>query len=342
MYDLFMNNTIKNKLYQMFILGLEGENLCENPNLIHALKRNLGGVIFFTQNIKTSKQFKKLICEIKEQTEIIPFLSIDQEGGRVERTENLYKGKCFLSARHAVDHGERFLKEQTQKIAELLKDFGINLNFAPVLDVNTNPNNPIIGERAFSNETDEVIKCGKIVVDTYLKNNIIPCTKHFPGHGDASVDSHISLPKIDLSLEEMENIHIKPFKEVESPMIMVAHLHCTAFDKEEIPSSLSENVIGYLRNKLNYEGLLITDDMVMGGVNAKCKMQNAKSEPNTIAALNAINAGINILLYRDSDDKTIKIIENIAEIASKDQELNQKIEASYNKIIEFKKNILKN
>lgn len=338
MYDLFMNNTIKNKLYQMFILGLEGENLCGNPNLVNALNKNLCGVIFFTQNIKTSKQFKKLIIDIKEKSETTPFLSIDQEGGRVERTENLYKGKCFLSAQQAAEHGDRFLKGQTEKIAHLLKDFGINLNFAPVLDVNTNPNNPIIGERAFSDNTDEVIKCGKIVVETYLRNGIVPCTKHFPGHGDASVDSHISLPKIDLPLEEMENIHIRPFKEVESPMIMVAHLHCTCFDKEEIPSSLSENVIGYLRNNLNYEGLVITDDMVMGGVlDAKCKGQSAKSESDLAAPLNAIMAGVNILLYRNSDDETIRIIENIAEIATTDKELSDKIEESYNKIIEFKR-----
>lgn len=336
MYDLFMNNTIKNKLYQMFILGLEGENLCDNPNLVNALKQNLGGVIFFTQNIKTSKQFKKLIEDIKKATEVVniypPFLSIDQEGGRVERTENLYKGKCFLSARDAVSQGERFLRGQTEKIAHLLKGFGINLNFAPVLDVNTNQNNPIIGERAFSDNVDEVIRCGKMVVETYLKNGIIPCTKHFPGHGDASVDSHISLPKIDLPLEEMEKIHIRPFKEVESPMIMVAHLHCTCFDKEEIPSSLSENVIGYLRNNLNYNGLIITDDMIMGGVLGLDGVQ---------ACIKAIKAGVNILLYRDSNDETIRIIENIAEIATTDKELSDKIEESYNKIAEFKTKMLK-
>lgn len=336
MYDLFMtNHIIKNKLYQMFILGLEGENLYDNPNLTMSLQQNLGGVIFFTQNIKTSKQFKKLIEDIKNETIKLdlptPFLSIDQEGGRVERTENIYKGKCFLSAKDSVAHGERFLKEQTKKIAHLLKDFGINLNFAPVLDVNTNPDNPIIGERAFSDNVDEVIRFGKIVVDTYLKNGIIPCVKHFPGHGDASVDSHISLPKIDLTLKEMEEIHIKPFTEVESPMIMVAHLHCSAFDKEEIPSSLSKNVIGYLRNKLNYDGLIITDDMVMGGV---LGLDGAQ------ACIKAIKAGVNILLYRNSNDEIIQIIENIAEIATKDKELSNKIEESYCKIIEFKTNFL--
>lgn len=355
-----MGENLKNKIYQMFILGLEGTNLKDNPNLIKALQNGLGGVIFFTQNIQTTKQFKTLIKDIKCKAAISPFLSIDQEGGRVERTENIFGGgkcrdKCyskqFLSAEFAAEKGEKFLEEQTEKISHQLKDFGINLNFSPVLDVNTNPNNPIIGERAFSNDTDEVIKCGKIVVETYLKNGIIPCTKHFPGHGDASTDSHISLPRIDLTLEEMEKYHIRPFKEVSSPMTMVAHLHCKAFDKEEIPSSLSKNVIGYLRNKLNYDGLIITDDMVMGAVEARgqegkkarrqaafSQSENTYHSPLTFHASLAIKAGVNILLYRNSFDETIQIIEDLAKLAKTDKELQKNIENSYEKIAKFKTN----
>lgn len=322
---------LKQKIYQMFILGLEGENLKNSPNLINALNDGLGGVIFFTKNIMTVMQFKELINDIKEEALIPPFLSIDQEGGRVERTENLFGGKKYLSQKFAAQNGENFLTEQTTQIAGELKDFGINLNFAPVLDVNTNPNNPIIGERAFSNDTDEVIRCGKIVVETYVKNGIIPCTKHFPGHGDASVDSHIALPKIDLSLEEMEKYHIRPFKEVYSPMIMVAHLHCKAFDSEAVPSSLSKNVIGYLREKLNYDGLIITDDMVMGGVLGLDAVYACKK---------AIKAGVNILLYRDSYDETVQIIEKLVELSQTDKELKNSIEKSYEKIVNFKSRFL--
>lgn len=335
---------LKTKIYQMFILGLEGAELAGNPNLINALQNGLGGVIFFTQNIQTTNQFKKLICDIKEQAAIAscdyktdnyfvspPFLSIDQEGGRVERTENIHGGKKYLSAKYAAQKGEDFLKEQTKQIAKELKDFGINLNFAPVLDVNTNPNNPIIGERAFSSDSDEVIKFGKIVVGTYLENGITPCAKHFPGHGDASVDSHIELPEINLSLEEMEDKHIKPFEKVDVPMIMVAHLHCLAFDKEKIPSSMSKNVLDYLKNELDYKGLIITDDMIMGG---------SKHHDDTLAAINAIKAGVDILLYRDSHDTTIQIIENIAKHAQNDSLLFENINASYQKIIEFKARFL--
>jgi beta-N-acetylhexosaminidase len=358
-----MINNIKEKIYQMFILGLEGEKLANNPNLINALNNGLGGVIFFTQNIKTTEQFKKLIKDIRQEAKIPPFLSIDQEGGRVERTENIFGGKCnltlcetsspvvvegkkFLSAKFVAEKGENFLRKQTEQISYLLKDFGINLNFAPVLDVNTNPDNPIIGERAFSNDPDEVIKFGKIVIETYLKNGIIPCAKHFPGHGDANVDSHIALPRIDLSLEEMEKNHIRPFKEVDAPMIMVAHLHCSAFDKEEIPSSLSKSVIGYLRNNMNYKGVIITDDMVMGAIGEDAKRQRgreAEKDKNyasmrlcVYASLKAIKAGVNILLYRNSFDETIQIIEDLAELAESDEELRNNINASFEKIGELK------
>lgn len=355
MYDLFMKNVIKNKIYQMFILGLEGISLENNKNLSSALKSGLGGVIFFTQNIKTSNQFKTLIDDIKSIATIPPFLSIDQEGGRVERTENIHGGKKYLSggkfiSEFGLQNAEKFLKQQTVEISNELKSYGINLNFAPCIDVNTNPENPIIGERAFSNDVDDVIKFGKIVVDTYLENGIIPCVKHFPGHGDASVDSHKDLPQINLTMEEMEKYHIKPFKEAikwNVPMIMAAHLYLPAFDENKIPSSkipssLSENIIRkYLIEKLNYKGLIITDDMVMGGISnyfLSTSPLTAHSSPTKACAM-AIKAGVNILLYRDSFDETIKIIENLAKLAEDDEILRKNIENSYKKIIQSKQNL---
>lgn len=248
---------MKQKLYQMFILG------CDGGGYEQALKEGLGGIIFFTKDIQSVEQFRNLIEEIKAKALIPPFLSIDQEGGRVERTENIHQGKKYLSAKYACEKG--VLKEQTKEIAQELKIYGINLNFAPCIDVNTNPNNPIIGERAFSDNAKEVIKCEKIVSQTYRENGIIPCVKHFPGHGDANADSHLTLPKIDLSLEEMQE-HIEPFRSCAKTieMVMVAHLHCTCFEKDVIPTSLSKNAIDYLRG-LGFDGVAISDDMVMKG-----------------------------------------------------------------------------
>lgn len=315
--------SLKTKLYQMFILGTDGNGYKE------ALSKGLGGIIFFTKDINSPEQFKSLIKEIKTSSKIPPFLSIDQEGGRVERTENIHNGKKYLSAKFAFEKGKNFLKSQTKEIAQELKNYGINLNFAPCIDVNTNPNNPIIGERAFSDNVDDVIKCEKIVSQTYRENGIIPCAKHFPGHGDANADSHLTLPEINLSLEEMEKTHIKPFKASAKTieMVMVAHLHCTCFEKNVIPTSLSKNAISYLRNKLGFEGIAISDDMIMKGV---ANFGSVK------ACEMGIRAGLNIFIYRNSTPETINIIETIAQQAQNDDELRENIEKSFEKIMKLK------
>ena len=316
---------LKEKLYQMFIIGAEGGYLEQ------ALSNGVGGVIFFSKDINTAVQFKSLTSAIKEKCKTTPFLSIDQEGGRVERTENIHNGKKYLSAKFAYEKGNNFLTKQTEDIAKELKSYGINLNFAPCIDTNTNSNNPIIGERAFSSNPDEVIEAEKIVSTTYKKNGIIPCAKHFPGHGDANADSHLTLPEINLSLKEMEQTHIKPFKSAIKngiEMVMVAHLHCTCFENEPIPTSLSKTTINYLRDKLNFDGVVISDDMIMKGV---AKFGDEK------ACEMGIRAGLNMFIYRTCDEKTINIIEKIYQKAIIDKELRTNIENSYIKISNLKK-----
>lgn len=313
MYDCPMEE----KIWQMFIFGT-------GDYLDKALSKGLGGVIFFTRDINSKEQFKELINDIVKESIIYPFLSIDQEGGKVERTENIHS-RC-LSPRYAYQKGEDFSIEQTTNIAQELREYGINLNFAPCADVNTNTNNPIIGERAFSDKTEEVVKGVNIVSDTYRKNGIIPCVKHYPGHGDADKDSHLTLPKIDLSLEEMEKIHIAPFrKAVENniEMIMAAHLHCTCFDNEVLPASLSKNAIGYLRNKLNYEGVIISDDMVMKGVQDYGSLD---------AVIMGIKAGLDMFIFREADKNAYETVERLIDVANQDKLLCANIANSIRRI----------
>lgn len=309
------------KFYQMFILG--------TGNLDIALQKNIGGVIFFTKDIQNSTQFKTLIEEIKINAKTPPFLSIDQEGGRVERTENIHKR--FLSPKFALEKGKVFLRSQTKSMLDELESYGINMNFAPCLDVNSNPDNPIIGERAFSNTPDEVCQGFDIVNDVYANSNIIPVIKHFPGHGDANKDSHLELPQITLSMDEMVHTHIKPFKHALTANIqavMIAHLHCTCFDNDIIPTSLSKNCIDYLRNELEFRGVAISDDMFMNGV---------KSFGDVDACLKGISAGLNMFIYRDSSTETLTILEDVLKIVKTDNTLKAKVEDSYNKIISLKK-----
>lgn len=305
-------------VYQMFILGL--------GNIDKALGKGLGGVIFFTKDINTEKQLVNDIKEIKKQSLVTPFISIDQEGGRVERTENIRPKR--LSAKYAYEKG--ILKKQSEEIARELSEWGFNLNFAPCVDVDTNPDNPIIGERAFSKNPDEVTDGMEIVVNSLRKFGVIPCIKHFPGHGDADQDSHLTLPRINLSLEEMESVHLKPFKKAVDnniEMIMAAHLYCPCFDKNKIPASLSANVLGYLRNNLGYKGIIISDDMVMKGVQAYGSLD---------ACIMGIKAGINMFIFRDSNEQTLKTIDSLCSIAEHDHELKDKIMKSYEKIIDLK------
>ena len=318
---------LREKLYGMFILGLDGGGYED------ALKKGLGGVIFFTKDIQTPEQFRDLTEKIKKLSITKPFLSIDEEGGRVERTENIHGGKKYLSAKFAFEKGEEFLAAQTAEIARELKSYGVNLNFAPCIDTNTNPKNPIIGERAFSSNPDEVIKAGKIVCKTYRENGIIPCAKHYPGHGDADADSHLTLPVIDLPLDVMERIHIKPFKALADDgveMIMAAHLHCTCFDREVIPASLSKNALSYLRNIIGYDGVIISDDMVMKGVAAD----------GTAEAFEAgIRAWLDMFIYRNSLPEITDAIEKLYQRVLQDKALAACIEKSYERIQKLKQRL---
>ncbi len=318
--------SLREKVYQMFILGTDGDGWQD------ALSFGLGGIIFFTNDILTESQFKMFTDECKKLALIPPFLSIDQEGGRVERTENIHGGKKYLSARDAYNND--VLVKQTCEISKELLRYGVNLNFSPCIDVNTNPDNPIIGVRAFSDSTSDVIRAEKVVSQVYRENGIIPCVKHYPGHGDASVDSHLGLPKIDLLLQEMERLHIAPFKSAIDggiEMIMVAHLHCTCFDKEVLPTSLSKNAIAYLRDNLGFDGVVVSDDMVMKGV--------ADLFSPLEACVKGIKAGLDMFIWRNSFPETIEMINNLVEVAQVDKELFDKINVAFERIMKLKQRI---
>lgn len=323
--------TLKQKVLQMFITGFNGKNFAANEHFAEMLQSGLGGVIFFTHNIESEKQFKALISDIAYNAALPMFYSIDQEGGRVERTEKIHNGKKYLSAKPAYDMGLSFLQNQTKEIALELKSYGINMNFAPVLDVNTNENNPIIGERSYSSNPDEVVSAGKVVFKEFEKYNIIAVGKHFPGHGDARADSHKTLPVIDLSREELTKIHIKPFKELIEygiPAIMAAHVLYPNLDNTNTPASVSQKIINdILINELKYNGLIITDDMEMNGIKGFSRIEACKK---------AINAGVNMFIFRDTTKEIYNLVQDI-ETAVKNCEIDEnKINLSVNKIINLK------
>lgn len=321
----------KEKIASLFITGYSGEDFQLCPNFVKLLKNGLGGVIFFTQNILTTEQFKEQINKINSMAKYPLLLSIDQEGGRVERTLNIHGGPKYQSAKYLAQRGNEFLTKQTKQMLEELKSYGINTNFAPVLDVNTNSQNPIIGERAYSDKSDEVIDCSKIVLKEYQRQRIIAVGKHFPGHGAASKDSHLTMPEIDLSEKEMRETHIKPFKiaiEQGLKMVMVAHVHYSAFDKEYIPASISQNVVkNILREELNFKGVVVSDDMVMGGISGINAFEACKR---------ALEAGVNMFIYRDTTLDVLDLIDKLEEAYMSENLVREAIDNSLLKIIELK------
>ncbi len=324
--------SLKQKILQMFITGFNGKNFASNEYFAEMLHSGLGGVIFFTHNIESEKQFKDLISDISYNAAVPLFLSIDQEGGRVERTEKIHNGKKYLSAMQALDMGLSYLQNQTKEIALELKSYGINMNYAPVLDVNTNKDNPIIGERAFSDNKDEVISAGKLVIKEYEKYNIIPVAKHFPGHGEANADSHKTLPVINLPKEDLENIHIKPFEEtikINVPAIMCAHVLYPSLDDSNTPASVSKKIVNdILIEKLGFNGVIITDDMDMNGIKVMSRLE---------ACIKAINAGVNMFIFRDTTKEIYTLVQDLETAVKQGLIDENKINLSVEKIFNLKR-----
>ncbi len=323
--------TLLAQINSMFILGYKGEN--PSKELENLIENNLGGVIFFAENIIDRAKFKLVIKHLKSiQPRLIT--SIDQEGGRVERTKNLPDKIEYMPPLEVINLSFDKIKKHYDILAQELADFGINMNFAPVLDIHSNPNNPVINNRAFGRNSSDVIKFSKIAKDSIQKLGIMTVGKHFCGHGEAGVDSHLDLPMIDLPMNELQE-HILPFqKAIEDGIdaIMIAHVHFSAFDNEVVPASLSKNVLNYLKNDLGFEGLIISDDMVMGGV--------TKGYSSLSACIKAIKAGVEMFIFRETTPEVLQLLEDLQKEAKKDSELFEKISLASEKIKSFKNKIV--
>ncbi len=324
---------LKQKLLQTFILGYEGETPPEK--IYQLLKENLGGIIFFAQNLKSRSDFKKITAQMKSLSKTPPFLSIDQEGGLVERTIFLDKKVEYISPMSLSRLTDKNnLKKHYEILAEDLADLGINFNFAPVLDVNTNPNNPIIGIRAFGDNPDTVSDCAKVVIDTFKENGIINCGKHFAGHGDTDVDSHLNMPCLNMDFDSFYKKHLISFEKAIAhglDSIMVSHVNFPFFNEVKTPCSLSKNAVEiFLKKILKFKGLILTDDMVMGGITKHYGLKES--------IILALKAGVHCMIFKNLTDELLKAINEIAQDAFSDTELKNKIIDAHNKILEFKKN----
>ena len=293
--------SLEQKVGQVFMLGFVGTELNEsNRALIQGL--HLGGVTLFARNIDNATQLAKLDHDLQTIADPVPlFISVDQEGGLVVRVTDgatIFPGNMAVGAT-----GDPALARQVaQASANEMLAMGVNMDLGPVVDVNTNPLNPVIGVRSYGSRVDLVSAMAMQAVEGVQSTGVSAVAKHFPGHGDTDVDSHRDLPVVPHPLERLESLEFKPFQaamQAGVDGIMTAHLYLPRIEpQQDLPATLSRTVLtGLLREQLGYQGLVLTDALDMDAIK--------KDRTSAEAAVDAFDAGADMLLIAgiNEDDR---------------------------------------
>ena len=289
-----MPTGLQRHIGQLVIAGFAGLTL---PAELRAIARefDLGGVILFARNVEAPLQVAEVAYDVKQLAEVPPWVSVDQEGGRVQRLRAPFTewpppaslGRCG-DASVAARFGRALARE--------LRSVGVTLDYAPVLDVHTNAANPVIGDRALSDDPVAVARLGAVLIGALQAEGVAACGKHFPGHGDTSRDSHLELPVVEHEPERLRDVELRPFRaaiEAGAAAVMTAHVRYPALD-EAAPATLSRAVVGgLLRDEMGYDGLVVTDDLAMGAI--------AKHQAPAPAAVEAVRAGCDLVLLCEPD-----------------------------------------
>ena len=302
--SLMQEMTLRQKVGQLFIVHPDSLDPPPNPDekcavgctpaMAEALKQYpVGGIIMFGENIESPDQIRKFNTDLQACAEIPLFLCIDEEGGLVARLAN-HKAFDLPKYRSAASVGKSGnpskALEMGRTIGSYLKEYGFNVDFAPVADVNTNPKNTTIGSRAFSSKPETAAQMAAAMADGLREEGIIPTFKHFPGHGDTAEDSHDALAVSQKTAEELATCEWIPFESAtENDMIMVGHIALPNVLNNRTPATMSEEIVTeVLKNQLGFQGLVVTDSMEMGAITAQYTSDKA--------ALYALKAGCDIIL----------------------------------------------
>jgi beta-N-acetylhexosaminidase len=282
---------------QLAIAGFAGPAI---PSDLHVLARefDLGGVILFARNVEAPDQVAELSREAQTLAHELPlWVSVDQEGGRVARLKAPFTvwppmatlGRCG---------DERLAERFARALAAELTAVGISLDYTPVLDILTNPKNPVIGDRALAERAEDVARLGRAIIMTLQGEGIAACGKHFPGHGDTAADSHHELPLVEHPRDRLDAVEFVPFRaaiEAGVGAIMTAHILVPAYDDER-PATLSPEIVdGLLRKRLGFEGVIVTDDLGMQAVSGRYGTSEAM--------VRAIAAGCDVVLLCGTDQE---------------------------------------
>jgi beta-N-acetylhexosaminidase len=324
---------LETKIAQLLMVGIGSHELTRTEWEI-CRYHGFGGFILFSRNCRDLSQIRSL-CHSLSTTADLPFIAIDEEGGGVHRLPPPLTH--FPAAAVIGQTGKPGLAERVGRAtAAELALLGINLDFAPVLDVASNPTNPIIGDRSFGSTPDQVIAMALAWSEGLRRHGMISCGKHFPGHGSTDKDSHLELPVVAKSLTELREVDLKPFhyacrSGIEA--LMTAHVIFPALD-ERLPATLSSQILtGILRNQLGYDGVVFSDDMEM-----KALTENFDTEE---AALLSLRAGVDVLLYCHDLSKATAIFNLFCREGKRDKQMRDRIDESYARITKLKMRCLR-
>ncbi len=324
------NLSIDEKIAQMLIVYYIGDEYDENlSNIIKEVKP--GGFILMSDNITTYDRTLNFVKGMQNDSDIPMIISTDEEGGSVQRIKGI-RDISVTDIPYMYYLGQTKDKNLAYKVGEIianeLRTIGVNLTYAPVMDIYSNPNNTVIGKRSFGSDPNTVYDMATSLRNGIEDNLVNTCIKHFPGHGDTETDSHFETPIINKTLDELENSDLLPFiKSInDTNMIMVGHIALPKITNSSIPASLSKEIVtDLLKNKYNYKGLVITDALNMRSLTDNY----SDKEIYTMA----INAGVDLLLMPNGSKNAIKYIKE----AIDDEEIDiNTINESVRKILTYK------
>lgn len=327
--------TLEQKIGQLFICGFH--SLVPDDQIKKLVSDlHVGGVVYFRRNVQTIEQLATLSRDLqalpRSKAEIPLFISIDQEGGMVSRLDHdgvsRIQGNMALGAANDLTLTE----EVAVLAAKEMLGLGINLNFAPCVDVNNNPGNPVIGVRSFGENPERVAEHGAAAIRGYQSQGVSATAKHFPGHGDTAVDSHLGLAVVPHDKDRLNRVELLPFRkaiEAGTDAIMTAHVIFPAFEPEDIPATLSRRVLhDLLREEMGFEGVIVTDCLEMHAI--------SKHYGIAAGAVQAIQAGADIVLVSHTLEDQVNAIQAVREAVIQGALTEDQINTSVERVLALK------
>lgn len=327
--------SLKEKIGQLFVCGFQS---AEIDDQIRTLVKDyhVGGTVFFRRNVQSVRQLAALSADLQALPRSKPgiplFISIDQEGGMVARLDHEGMSRIPGNMTLGAANDPQLTEDVAELAAKEMTALGINFNFAPCVDVNNNPGNPVIGVRSFGEDPELVAVHGVAAIRGYQQNGVIATAKHFPGHGDTAVDSHLGLAVVPHDRERLNRIELVPFrKAIDAGVdaIMTAHVIFPAFEPEEIPATLSRKVLtDLLRSEMGFDGVIVTDCLEMHAIAKSCGIGEG--------AVRAIEAGADLVLVSHTLSDQIAAIEAVYEAVANGRILEERIDRSVERVLALK------